>query len=600
VSGERIERRLAAILAADVAGYSRLMGRDEAGTLARLRTYRRELVDPRVAEHKGRIVKTTGDGMLIEFPSVVEAVACAVGVQQAMAAANAATPADHRIEFRIGINVGDVIVEDDDIHGDGVNVAARLEGVAEPGGICVSAMVRDQVEGRLDCAFEDIGEPELKNIARKVRVYRVRPGRPLPDPPPQAGEGSARSARVGAVTPPLPLPDKPSIAVLPFQNMSGDPEQEYFVDGMVEDIITGLSRIRWLFVIARNSTFVYKGRAVDVKQAGRELGVRYVLEGSVRKLGNRVRITGQLIDATTAAHIWAERYDRPLEDVFALQDELTISVVGAIEPSLRQAEIERAKRKRPDSLDAYDLYLRALNDAFSGMPGPSAKALPLLEQAVAIDPDYAAAHAAIALCHHHRYMRGGLREEDKLVALRHARIAIAAAGDDATALGAAAFVVGSEDRDYDTAFNAFDRALASSPSSFVALSYGSMIRGWAGDYATAIEYGERAIRLSPFDQALHLPYNGLAYAHYFAGDFEQAAVAASRSAQANPQFSPPWIIRVAALAKLGRGDEARASAQRLLELWPNFTVSGSMAIEYTSLEHRAMVAEGLRRAGVPE
>jgi adenylate cyclase len=578
-------RRLAAILAADIAGYSRLMGLDEVGTVEALREHR-SAADPLIAQHGGRVVKTTGDGVLIEFGSVVGAVECALGLQRLAAERNAGIPDERCMEWRIGIHIGDVLVEGDDILGDGVNIAARLEGIAEPGGICISEDAFRQVLGKIEAEFADQGEQSLKNIARPLRVYSVR----------QASTSKPRLAPVAS----LPLPDRPSIAVLPFANMSGDPEQEYFVDGMVEDIITGLSRIKWLFVIARNSTFAYKGRAVDVKQAGRELGVRYVLEGSVRKLGNRVRITGQLIDATTAAHIWAERYDRALDDVFALQDELTISVVGAIEPSLRQAEIERAKRKRPDSLDAYDLYLRALNDAFSGMPGPSAKALPLLEQAIAIDPDYAAAHAAIALCHRHRYLRGGLREEDRLAALRHARIAIAAAGDDATALGAAAFVVGSEDRDYDTAFNAFDRALASSPSSFVALSYGSMIRGWAGDYATAVEYGERAIRLSPFDQALYLPYLGLAYAHYFAGDFEQAAFAASRSAQANPQFSPPLIIRVAALAKLGRDDEARASVPRLLELWPNFTVGGSMAIEYTSLEHRAMVADGLRRAGVPE
>src|SRR5271166_2043953 len=322
---ERVERRLAAILAADVAGYSRLMGEDEAGTLARLRTHRRELIDPEIAEHKGRIVKTTGDGILIEFPSVVEAVACALAIQRGMGERNSATPEHQRIAFRIGINLGDVIVEDGDIHGDGVNVAARLETLAEAGGICVSAVVHDQVQGRLDCAFDDLGEPELKNIARKVRVYRVRP----------AGEPLATGS-------PLALPDKPSIAVLPFANISGDPEQEYFADGMVEEIITALSRIRWLFVIARNSSFTYKGRAVDVKQVARELGVRYVLEGSVRKGGNRLRITGQLIDTATGAHIWADRFDGALDNIFELQDQVASSVVGAIEPRLRRSEIERA------------------------------------------------------------------------------------------------------------------------------------------------------------------------------------------------------------------------------------------------------------------
>jgi adenylate cyclase len=361
-------------------------------------------------------------------------------------------------------------------------------------------MVYDQVQGRLDCAFEDLGVPELKNIARKVRVYQIRLHR------------SAGSVAVSE--PALTLPDKPSIAVLPFQNMSGDPEQEYFVDGMVEDIITGLSRIKWLFVIARNSTFVYKGQAIDVKRVGRELGVRYVLEGSVRKLSNRLRITGQLIDATNATHIWAERYDRALDDIFELQDELTMSVVGAIEPSLRQAEIERAKRKRPDSLDAYDLYLRALPKVSISMPESADKALPLLEKAILIEPDYAAAHAAIALCHENRYMRGRLLGDDKRAALHHARIAVATGGDDATALAFAAFVIGILEHDYDSAFDAFERALALSPSSAIALSFSAIIHAWAGDYATAVEQAEQSLRLSPFGTLLFMPYVGLAHAHF--------------------------------------------------------------------------------------
>src|SRR5436190_622247 len=329
LSAERVERRLAAILAADVAGYSRLMGRDEAGTLARLKALRRELIDPMVAEHKGRIVKTTGDGLLIEFPSVVEAVACAITVQSGMGSRNAATPEDRRIEFRVGINSGDIMVEDGDIHGDGVNIAARLEGVAEPGGICVSAIVHDQVRDRLDCVFEDLGEQNLKSIARPVRVYRVESGIGPRASRPLSGVDAGGTAAV--VPTARPLPDKPSIAVLPFQNMSGDPEQEYFVDGMVEEIITALSRIRWLFVIARNSSFTYKGQSIDVKQVGRELGVRYVLEGSVRKSGERVRITAQLIDAETGAHLWADRFDGSLEDIFELQDKVASSVAGVSE-----------------------------------------------------------------------------------------------------------------------------------------------------------------------------------------------------------------------------------------------------------------------------
>jgi TolB-like protein/class 3 adenylate cyclase len=331
LSGERVERRLAAIVAADVAGYSRLMGQDEAGTLARLRAHRRELIDPKIAEHKGRVVKTTGDGILIEFPSVVEAVACAAAVQGEMAERNAATPHDQRIVFRVGVNLGDVIVEEGDIHGDGVNVAARLEGLAEPGGICVSGTVRDHIGDRLNLTFDDLGDQNLKNIPRQIRVFRVR-----------VADETTTTAAIKPAPPALALPDKPPIAVLPFQNMSGDPEQEYFVDGMVEEIITALSRIRWLFVIARNSSFNYKGQAVDLKRVARELGVRYVLEGSVRKAGNRVRITAQLIEAETGTHLWADRFDGSLEDVFDLQDKVAFSVAGVIEPALQAAEIRRS------------------------------------------------------------------------------------------------------------------------------------------------------------------------------------------------------------------------------------------------------------------
>ena len=329
-------RRLAAILAADVAGYSRLIGDDEEGTLNRLRSIRADVIDPKISEHRGRIVKTTGDGLLVEFTSVVDALRCATEIQSTMAERNADIAAEKRVEFRVGIHQGDIVVEDGDIFGDGVNVAARLEGLADPGGICVSARVQEDIAGKLDLAFEDVGEQSLKNIARPVRVYRVR--------------DAASKSRSPLAPSALPLPDKPSIAVLPFQNMSGDPEQEYFADGMVEEIITALSRIRWLFVIARNSTFTYKGQAIDVKQVGRELGVRYGLEGSVRKAGQRVRITGQLIDAYTGAHLWADRFDGSLEDVFELQDKVATSVAGVIEPTLQRAEMRRwPSDRRPTS-----------------------------------------------------------------------------------------------------------------------------------------------------------------------------------------------------------------------------------------------------------
>ena len=379
----RVERRLAAILAADVAGYSRLIEADEEGTLGRLKALRAEVIDPKLALHRGRIVKTTGDGLLVEFTSVVDALRCAAEMQADLAEGNAALPPDRRIEFRIGINMGDIVVENGDIFGDGVNVAARLEGLAELGGICVSARVQEDAAGRLDLAFEDMGEQALKNIARSVRAYRVVMSGGSALPQPSSG---------------LALPNKPSIAVLPFANMSGDPEQEYFADGMVEEIVTALSRIRWLFVIARNSSFTYKGKSVDVKQVARELGVRYVLEGSVRKSGQRVRITGQLIDASTGNHIWADRFDGALDDIFDLQDRVASSVVGAIEPRLRLSEIERASRKPTESLDAYDLYLRALAQVYRFTEEGFHEAVVLARQALAIDPSYAPAAASVGRC----------------------------------------------------------------------------------------------------------------------------------------------------------------------------------------------------------
>jgi adenylate cyclase len=378
-------RRLTAILAADVAGYSRLMGADEEGTHERLKAHLAELVNPKIAEHRGRIVKNTGDGLLAEFPSVVDGVRCAVEVQRGMAERNEAAPPENRIEFRIGINLGDVIVEEHDIFGDGVNVAARLEALAEAGGICVSRMVRDNVRDKLDCAFEDLGDQQVKNIARPVRAYRVRDrATPLQETSP-------------ALPQPLPLPDKPSIAVLPFQNMSGDPDQEYFADGMVEEIITALSRIRWLFVIARNSSFTYKGQPIDVRRVGRELGVRYVLEGSVRKASTRVRITAQLIDAATGAHLWADRFDGSLEDVFELQDKVAGSVAGVIEPTLQTAETIRSAGRPTDDVTAYDLYLRAHALYFSSSKH-FPNALRLLEDAIQCDPRFGSALALAALC----------------------------------------------------------------------------------------------------------------------------------------------------------------------------------------------------------
>ena len=402
-------RKLAAILVSDVVGYSRLTGADEDRILARLRTLRSDLIDPTVAVHHGRIVKRTGDGAIIEFRSVVDAVRCAIEVQNGLVERNAGVPEDRRIEFRVGIHVGDVVEESDgDLMGDGVNIAARLESVCDPGGVCLSGAAYEQVRDRLKEPFIDLGEKTLKNIARPIRAYAVMWDRQ-----------TAKLKSGGVETPPkLSLPEKPSIAVLPFQNMSGDREQDYFADGMVEDIVTGLSRIKWLFVIARNSSFVYKGKAVDVRQVGRELGVRYILEGGVRKSGNRLRVTAQLVEAETGAHLWANRYDGDMEDVFNFQDRITDSVVGIVEPSVQRSEIERARRKRPDSLSAYDLYLRALPYMATSMPDDAAIATKFLEEALTLDPDYVAAHALIAWCHERCFARSGYKERDKAQGLK--------------------------------------------------------------------------------------------------------------------------------------------------------------------------------------
>jgi len=577
----RVERRLASILAVDVAGYSRLMGVDEEGTLAALKACRRDFIDPKIAEHRGRIVKTTGDGALIEFASAVDGVRCAMEIQRVMAERNTAIPEDHRIEFRIGINVGDIIIDENDIYGDGVNIAARIESLAEPGAVCLSENAYQQIKGKLSLDVTDMGDQQLKNIAQRVRVYGIRSDGP-----------QARAA--------LALPDKPSIAVLPFQNISGDPEQGYFADGMVEDIITGLSRIKWLFVIARNSTFTYKGRAVDVKQVGRELGVRYVLEGSVRKAVDRVRITAQLIDAATGAHVWAERYDRKSDDIFALQDEITLSVVGAIEPSLRLAEVERAKRKRPDNLDAYDLVLRALPDVYSRMPEPSKKALVHLERALALDPNYALAHACAAECYHSLFLRGGLREENRTAAVRHAQVAIANGQDDALALTLAGFSLGMDGHDRAAAFAAFEAALAVSPSSALTYILGSVILSFAEEAERAIEWGERGLRLSPLDPWRSSAFISFALGHFHRGRYEEAAAAARKAVQFSPGFSLCHMVLAAAFAKLGRLEEARAAATRVLELQPVFRYSRQLASVNCEPTLAASLGEALRAAGLPE
>jgi adenylate cyclase len=536
-------RRLAAILAADVAGYSRLMGADEEGTLERFKALRRELLDPKIAEHHGRLVKTTGDGLLVEFASVVDAVRCAVAVQQRMAERNTEVREAQRIEFRIGINLGDVIIDDGDIYGDGVNIAARLEALAEPGGICVSRVVHDQVRDKLDISFEEMGEQQVKNIARPVHVWRIRLGAKL----------------TVSASAPLPLPDKPSIAVLPFQNLSGDPEQEYFADGMVEEITTALSRIRWLFVIARNSSFTYKGKAVDVKQVARELGVRYVLEGSVRKGGNRVRITGQLIDTSTGAHIWADRFDGALDNIFDLQDLVASNVAGAIEPKLRQSEIERATRKPTESLDAWDLYLRALALRYKYTEESIREAIVMLRQALAIDPSFAPAAAMIGSCRMHQraHRLAPVRDAEIAEAVRLAKGAIDAGKDDPDALWMAGWTLSHLGGEPAMGANVIDRALTLNPNCTHAWMARGLVYIFQNRPDRAIEALERAIRLSPLDPWGSRAFTSLmALAHFAAGRYEQAIQWADRSLAAQPGYRTGLMAKVISSAQLGRLDEA--------------------------------------------
>ncbi len=571
-------RRLAAILAADVAGYSRLMGVDEEGTHELLKALRRELLDPKIAEHHGRIVKTTGDGMLVEFASVVDALRCAVAVQQALRERNAGIAADSRIELRIGINLGDVIVEPDDIYGDGVNIAARVEALADAGGVFVSNTVYDQVRDRLPFVFEDLGEHEVKNIVRPVRIYSVRD-----------------VAAAKTVAPPvLPLPDKPSIAVLPFVNMSGDPEQEYFVDGMVEEIITALSRIRWLFVIARNSSFTYKGQMVDVKQVGRDLGVRYVLEGSVRKAGQRVRITGQLIDAVSGTHIWADRFDGSLDDVFELQDKVAVSVAGVIEPELQTAEVRRSANRPTNDLTAYDLFLRALPRAESGEKDGIVEALDLLGRALERDPRYGPALGLAARCHNRLHVSGWTDdpERNRREGVDLARRALRVARDDPGVLSMAAYVFGYFGEDIDTAIALIDRSLELNPSFARGWGSSGWLRLWAGQPDRAIAHFETALRLSPRDRAV-APLLGIGIAHFLARRFEEARATLLRSLQEFPGWVPNYRFLAACCAQMGRLDEAREIVQRLQALTPVVVPS---AMHWRNAEQRELYLVGLRLA----
>ena len=572
MSEERSERRLAAILAADVAGYSRLIGADDEGTVRRLNSMRAELIDPMIGKHKGRIVHTAGDGLLVEFHSIVDAMRCAIEWQEGIGRRNAGEPGEGRIDWRIGVNLGDIIVGDGDIHGDGVNIAARLEGIAEPGGICVSQAVLSQTLGALGFPVVDLGDQQLKNIAQPVHVYRVLAG--------------------GASMPDPPLPQKPSIAVLPFQNMSGDPEQEYFADGMVEEIITALSRIRWLFVIARNSTFTYKGQAVDVKRVGRELGVRYVLEGSVRKAGGRVRITGQLIDTETGMHLWADRFDGSLEDVFNLQDEVAVSVAGVIEPTLQAVEGRRSAGRPTHDLTAYDLYLQALATYYPITRERILKARELLQLAIAVDPHSGPALALAGLCQM-RLVREGWAEDpeaDRRKGIELAREAVHVEKDDPSTLVNAAFVLASFGEDVGTMTALVDRALALNPSFARGWFLGGVLWLWAGQPDRAIEHGEKALRLSPRDRT-GSPLSLIGEAYFFKREFETAAAKLMLAIQEQPGYPHPYRVLAASYVHMGRLDEARAIIARLRTITPLLMPA---ATPLRNPEDRELLLSGLR------
>ena len=598
----REQRRLAAILAADVVGYSRLMGRDESGTLARLKTHRTERLDPALARNGGRLVKTTGDGAIVEFGSAVDAFRAAIEFQQAVADTNRDQPDDTRIVFRIGLHLGDLIVDGDDLYGDGVNIAARLEAEAQPGGIVVSRAVYDAVVGKLKTTLHDLGELPLKNIERPVQAFRAEwVAENWPAPTMETSAATATPASSKDDVPALALPDKPSIAVLPFDNMSGDPEQEHFADGVVESITAVLSRIRAFFVIARNSAFAYKGRPMNVREIGRELGVAYLLEGSVQRGGSRVRITVQLIETAGGAHLWAEKYDGTLDDIFDLQDRITERVAGALEPSIRLAEIERARRKRPQDLGAYDYTMRAMRHVWLLEKEEATRGLELLQRALEIDPDYPLALALTAWCWAQRSVYNWV-DDIEVAKTQASKLADRAANhstDDPLIL-AVLGAVHTFARNYGVARVMLERAIALDPNAAWALSR----LGWLDVYADrpdqARVHFEKALRLSPLDPMNFNNHVGLASARQVEGDDNEAANMFLRALQERPNAL--WIHRnlAAALYGAGRFDEAHASRDVLLTAYPNLTIvkfTEAMVFSPAVLDR---ISAQLRALGVPE
>jgi adenylate cyclase len=591
--GERVERRLAAVLAADIAGYSLLMGRDEERTLAQLKSFRKTLVDPGIAAHHGRIVKTTGDGMLAEFASAVDAARCAVEIQREMIQRNADVPPELKIEFRIGIHVGDIIIDDNDIFGDGVNIAARLEGIAVPGGVCISDDAHRQIRGKIDIAFDDMGEQALKNIAEPMRAWRIR----------LAGE-DASAIRPGS-TPirvqDLALPEKPSIVVLPFDNMSAEPGQDYLADGIVEAITAALSCIRSFFVIARSSAFTYKGRATNARDIGKELGVAYLLEGSVQKAGNRLRIIVQLIETEGGAHVWSSRFDGAVEDFFDLEDRITEQVAGALQPSIRIAEIERSRRKRPQDLGSYDYTMRAMPHVWALEKEESVKALELLEKALTIDPEYPLALSLAGWCHAQRSVYNWADDiaESQASARSLAERAAEMSGDDPVIL-AVLGAVHTFVRNYGTARVLLDRAVTLDSNAAWAWSRLGWLENYADQPQKAIENFERALRLSPIDPMNFNNYVGLGSAHEVAQEYDKAAAFYRRALEERPNAG--WIYRnlASSLSGAGRVEEAKRAFAEMMRNYPDLTVAKfKQAMVFSAVPLNRM-AENLRKLGLPD
>ena len=580
-----MERRLAAIFAADVAGYSRLMGADEEGTLERLRAHRRELIDPKIAEHQGRIVKTTGDGVLVEFASPVKAVRCAVEVQHGMVDRNADVPREQRIEFRIGINLGDVVVEDGDIYGDGVNVAARLENIAEPGAVYISRAVRDFVNDQTEVALEDLGEKPLKNIAKPVRVFRIA----APDHATVASKEAARPA----------VPHKPSIAVLPFTNMSGDAEQEYFCDGMTEDLITDLSKISALFVIARNSTFAYKGKSVRVQDIGRDLGVRFVLEGSIRKAGNRVRITAQLIDAGSGGHIWAERFDRELTDIFATQDEVVEKIVAALAVNLTQGEAQRLRRRGTASVEAYETWLRARELLSRSRREAIVQAKAMYRRAIEIDPNFAAPHAGLSLATISEYVSDWAVDPEEALdeAERWARRALELDDQEPVSHMALGNLMLWR-RNHDGALAEFGRMITLDPNFAQGHSATGLALMYAGRSADALEAFAIAKRLDPHSPSIVLHF--VAQAHFSLGRYEAAVERLLERIARTPATDSSRMLLAACYGHLGRTEEARAAWAGLMKVNPDFSLAQrERVLPYKEPRDFQRIVDGLAKAGLP-